>query len=145
MAVLFVQLLGGHGNSSAGETVLTASMLASKSVPFDLPNAFEDLLLSLQQPYYVSSRSRVVAHFKSPLKALLQPRFASPRIQCGSLKGSDPGQRFPTDDRHTYFKRAFDEVGYPVQQSRTYDLGNREIAQDQCKTGVSSLLTQMGP
>ena len=75
----------------------------------------------------------VVHVFRSLLKAFLQPRFASTPYTMQKSQGSDrsdPGQRFPTDDRRTYLKRALNEVGYAVQQNRTYDLGNRELAQD---------------
>jgi hypothetical protein len=41
---------------------------------------------------------------------------------------------FPTDGRRKYPERAVNEVGYYlVQQSRTHDLGNGKVAQDQRK------------
>jgi hypothetical protein len=43
-------------------------------------------------------------------------------------------------------KRVVNEDGYPVQQSRTFDLGTKKVAQDQhMLIGVSPLPTQETP
>jgi hypothetical protein len=100
------------------------------------------LLSSSQQPSFVPSPARrSVRPCKTPKDVFTLRLVEAP---------GDPGQRFPTDDRHTYLKCAFNGVDYPVQQSRTCGLGNGNVAVAQdldCGSlfGASPFPTQEGP